>query len=304
MNLSVRVGDVSFSNPIILASGTCGFGRELKEYMDFSKIGGISSKGLTLLPREGNEGVRIAETPSGILNSVGLQNPGVEAFLQTELDFMNTLGTKVIVNIAGHSTEDYVKMVEILGSPDKKIDALELNFSCPNVTEGCMSIGTDPEQVFSLMKKLRPLTKKPLWVKLTPNVTDITQVAAAAEAGGADAIVLINTLLGMKIDVKTRRPVLQNNTGGLSGPAVRPVAVRMTAQCYQAVKIPIIGLGGIATASDILEFMIAGASAVQVGTASLVHPNIAQGLSEELSEWMEKEGVKNIAELTGSLQYW
>ena len=303
VDLSVTVGDLSLRNPVILASGTCGFGRELSEYVDFSKIGGISSKGLTLLPREGNEGCRVAETPSGMLNSVGLQNPGVESFLKTELDFMHSLGTRVIVNAAGHCSEDYVRLVEILGE-EKRIDALELNLSCPNVREGGMTIGTDPKQVFSLVTHLRRVTSKALWIKLTPNVTDIAEIAVAAENAGADAIVLINTLLGMKIDVKTRRPLLQNNTGGLSGPAIRPVAVQMTARCYRAVRIPIIGLGGICTAHDILEFMIAGASAVQVGTASLIHPGIGEKLVGDLKQWMEEESMDRLADITGTLQYW
>ena len=304
VDLSVRVGDLSLVNPLILASGTCGFGRELSEYLDFSRIGGISSKGLTLSEREGNPGCRVAETPAGMLNSVGLQNPGVHSFLLNELDYMNTLGTRVIVNVAGHSREDYVEMVELLGAEDRRIDALELNLSCPNVKEGCMSIGSDPKQVFSIVADLRRRTSKPLWVKLTPNVTSVAEIAVAAESAGADAVVLINTLLGMRIDIRTRRPVLTNNTGGLSGPAVRPVAVRMTAECYRAVKIPVVGLGGVMTAEDVAEFMIAGASAVQIGTATLLDPGIAGKIESDLRVWAESQGIERLADLTGTLQYY
>ena len=303
MDLSVNVGNSSFRNPVILASGTAGFGRELAEYIDFGKIGGISSKGLTCLPREGNPGCRTAEVRGGMLNSVGLQNPGVDAFLETELDFMRTLNTKVIVNVAGHSTDDYVEMVEKLNTASDKIDILELNLSCPNVKEGCMSIGTDAQQIDALVSNLRKRTDLPLWVKLTPNVTSVTDMAKAAEYSGADAIVLINTLLAMRIDIRTKRPVLHNNTGGLSGPAIKPVAIRMVSDCYRAVSIPIVGLGGIESAEDILEFIIAGASAVQIGTSTLVHPGISQKLAEELPACMKSYHIADLKELTGSLQY-
>ena len=221
MSISVKVGNVSLKNPIILASGTCGFGRELAEYMDLSKLGALSSKGLTLLPRDGNQGVRVAETPSGMLNCVGLQNPGVDAFLSTELDYMVESGAGVVVNVAGHSNEDYISMVEKLDPYKDKIDALELNFSCPNVKEGCMVIGSSPKAIEALVSDLRKRTDLPLWVKLTPNVTSIAETAKGAEAGGADAIVAINTMLGMAIDIRTRRPLLHNNTGGLSQSACK-----------------------------------------------------------------------------------
>ena len=304
MNLSVKVGETAFRNPIILASGTCGFGRELTEYIDFSTIGGLSSKGLTVRPRDGNPGCRTAETPSGMLNSVGLQNPGIEYFLRHELDFMRSLNTRVIINAAGHSTEDYVRMVEILDDVSDKIDVIELNLSCPNIKEGCMSVGTDQKQIHSLVSDLRKRTHLPLWVKLTPNVTSVSEMAIAAETAGADAIVLINTILGMKIDIHTRRPVLYNNTGGLSGPAIKPVAVRMIAECYQAVSVPIVGLGGVSSADDILEFMIAGAAAVQIGTATLVHPGISQKMVQDLTQLADENNIENIAEYTGTLRYW
>ena len=304
VDLSVNVGNLSFKNPVLLASGTCGFGRELSEYMDFSGIGGICSKGLTLLPREGNPGCRVAETASGMLNSVGLQNPGLCAFLDKELPFMQGLGTRIIVNVAGHSTDDYRQMVEQLGSPACAVDALELNLSCPNVKEGCMTIGATAEGVYQMLRAVRSLTDKPLWVKLTPNVTSITETALAAQEGGGDAVVLINTLMGMAIDIKTRRPILQNNTGGLSGPAVKPVALRMISECFRVLSIPIVGVGGIMNVSDVIEFMLAGASAVEVGTASLLHPAICAKIVEDLHVYADENSIEKISSLTGDLQLW
>lgn len=304
VDLTVRVGNLTFNNPVMLASGTCGFGHELAEFLDFKKIGGICSKGLTLLPREGNPGCRAAETASGMLNSVGLQNPGLAAFLDRELPFMTGLGTKVIVNVAGHSTEDYQKMVECLGAPEIAVDALELNLSCPNVKEGCMTIGATAEGVYSMLRAVRGLTDKPLWVKLTPNVTSITDTALAAQEGGGDAVVLINTLLGMAIDIKTRRPVLQNNTGGLSGPAIKPVALRMIQECWRVLSIPIVGAGGIMSAADVIEFMLAGAAAVEVGTASLLHPAVCAKIVEDLDTYVKANHLASISELTGALLPW
>ncbi len=304
MSIKVNVGDVSFKNPIILASGTCGFGRELAEYMDLSKLGALSSKGLTLLPRDGNQGVRVAETPSGMLNCVGLQNPGVDAFLATELDYMFQSGSGVVVNVAGHSNEDYIAMVEKLDPFKDKIDALELNFSCPNVKEGCMVIGSSPKAIEALVSDLRKRTDLPMWVKLTPNVTSISETAKGAEAGGADAIVAINTMLGMAIDIKTRRPLLHNNTGGLSGPCVKPVALRMVHDIYEAVKIPVVGCGGISTMEDVLEFMIAGASAVELGTITLVHPTRPVEIVEQLEIYCKENNIEELSSLTGTLQMW
>ena len=304
MSLSVNVGSVQFKNPIILASGTCGFGRELSEYMDLSKLGALSSKGLTLLPRDGNQGVRVAETPSGMLNCVGLQNPGVDAFLATELDYMYESGAGVVVNVAGHSNEDYIQMVEKLDPYKEKIDALELNFSCPNVKEGCMVIGSSPKAIEALVKDLRARTSLPLWIKLTPNVTSISETAKGAEAGGADAVVAINTLLGMAIDIRTRRPLLHNNTGGLSGPCVKPVALRMVHDIYEAVKIPVVGCGGVSTYEDVLEFMIAGASAVELGTISLVHPTRPTQIVDDLENYVKENNIEELSSLTGTLQMW
>lgn len=304
MSISVKVGQVDLKNPIILASGTCGFGRELSEYMDLSKLGALSSKGLTLLPRDGNQGVRVAETPSGMLNCVGLQNPGVDAFLTTELDYMVNSGAGVVVNVAGHSNEDYIAMVEKLDPYKEKIDALELNFSCPNVKEGCMVIGSSPKAIEALVSDLRKRTDLPLWIKLTPNVTSIAETAKGAEAGGADAIVAINTMLGMAIDIRTRRPLLHNNTGGLSGPCVKPVALRMVHDIYDAVKIPVVGCGGVSTYEDVLEFMIAGASAVELGTITLVHPTRPVEIVDDLEKYCKDNNIEELASLTGTLELW
>ena len=266
-------------------------------------MGGISSKGLTIKPRAGNPGVRVAECDSGMLNSVGLQNPGVHYFIENDLDFMKESGAAVIVNVAGHSFEDYVDMVTTLDPYKDKIDALEINLSCPNVKAGCMTIGSDPEAIKAITSKLRSITDLPIWIKLTPNVTDIKATALAAQAGGADAVVLINTLMGMRIDIRTRRPVLTNNTGGYSGPAVKPVAIRMVAECSQVLDIPIVGCGGIADYKDVAEFMIAGASAVEIGTACLVHPALPVKITEDLEKYCEENNLK-IKELTGTLNRW
>ncbi|MBR6880921.1 MAG: dihydroorotate dehydrogenase [Clostridiales bacterium] len=302
-HIRVNVGSVELKSPLILASGTCNFGHELSEYYDLSILGGLSSKGLTIKPRVGNEGVRVAETACGMLNSVGLQNPGVEYFIEHDLDYMDSLGCSRIINVAGHSYDDYMAMIEKLDPHKDKIDVLEINLSCPNVKAGCMSIGSDPEQIGMIVKAMRGLTSLPLWIKLTPNVTDIKAPALAAQEAGADAVVLINTLLGMAVDIKTRRPVLRNNTGGYSGPAVKPVAIRMVSECYQVLDIPIVGCGGISNAEDVLEFMIAGASAVEIGTASLVHPTAPVKITEDLIRWCSDNGQR-LSELTGTLKLW
>lgn len=301
--LNVKVGSVELKSPLILASGTCNFGHELSEYYDLSILGGLSSKGLTIKPRVGNPGVRVAETDCGMLNSVGLQNPGVDYFIENDLDYMNSLGTGRIINVAGHSFDDYIAMVSKLDPYSDKIDALEINLSCPNVKAGCMSIGSEPSQVKEIVSILRGMTKLPLWIKLTPNVTDIKSVALAAQEGGADAVVLINTLLGMKIDIRTRRPVLHNNTGGYSGPAVKPVAIRMVSECSSVLDIPIVGCGGIMSAEDVIEFMIAGSSAVEIGTGSLVHPTLPVKITEDLEKYCNDYQL-DLSSLTGTLQLW
>lgn len=302
VDLSTTVGSLTLANPVLAASGTFGFGREMSQFQDLSRLGGICSKGLTLLPRVGNPPPRVAETASGMLNSVGLQNPGMTVFLAEELPFMRQLGCRVIANIAGHSTDEYLEMCRLLEQSD--VDAIELNLSCPNVKEGCMLIGSDARQIELLVSQARQLTRKPLWAKLTPNVTSIGDMALAAEAGGADAVVLINTLLGMAVDRRTRRPVQRNNTGGLSGPAIKPVALRMVAEARRCVKIPIVGVGGIMCAEDALEFMIAGASAIQVGTANLVNPTACQDIINDMSILAESDGVGAVREYIGTLELW
>lgn len=298
--LQVKVGDVSLKNPLIAASGTFGFGREASLLYDPAVWGGIASKGLTLKERQGNAAPRVAETACGMLNSVGLQNPGLDYFLEKELPFMAGLGPCVIVNAAGHSTEDYLAMVRGLARAPE-VEVIELNLSCPNVAEGCMSIGTDPKQIELLVGQLRELTDKPLWVKLTPNVTSVAEAARAAEAAGADAVSLVNTFLAMRIDIKKRRPIMPNVTGGLSGPAIKPIALRMVHDVYRAVKIPVVGMGGIASAEDVLEFMMAGAAAVQIGTAQLTEPYLPLKITEELPALLAELGFASAAEVTGSL---
>ena len=302
-SINVKVGNVELKSPLILASGTCNFGHELSEYYDLSILGGLSSKGLTIKPRQGNEGCRVAETSSGMLNSVGLQNPGVDYFIENDLDYMRSLNTGVIVNAAGHSFEDYIAIVRKLDLHKDKIDALEINLSCPNVKAGCMTLGADPVQVKQIVSLMRKETDLPLWIKLTPNVTDIKAVALAAQEGGADAVVLINTLLGMVIDIKTRRPVLRNNTGGYSGPAIKPVAIRMVAECSKVLDIPIIGCGGIMSYEDVIEFMIAGASAVEIGTGSLIHPTLPVKITEDLNRYVDEKDI-DLKDLTGTLELW
>ena len=299
MNTSVNLCGTELKNPVLTASGTFGFGREYNEFYDVGKLGGIVGKGLTPLPREGNDGVRIAETPSGILNCVGLQNPGVDAFIRDELPFMRSLGCAVIVNAAGSEISDYEFMAERLS--ETNADMIELNISCPNVKSGGMAFGVLPKSVEQVTAAARKHCKKPLIVKLSPNVADIADNARAAEAGGADAVSLINTITGMAVDLRTRRPVLGNVTGGLSGPCVRPIALRMVRSVYKAVKLPVIGMGGIMTAEDALEFILCGATAVQVGTANISDPMAAARIVDSLEDAMKKYGINDINELTGAL---
>jgi len=290
---------MKLKNPVIAASGTFGFGREYSKFFDLNRLGGISVKGLTLEPRKGNRPPRIAETPGGILNSVGLQNPGVHAFIRDEIPFLRGFDTAVIANVAGNTVEDYRAIVEILSDAD--IDAIELNVSCPNVKEGCLMFGSTASGVFEVTGAVRKVCKKPLIVKLSPNVTDITEIARAAEAAGADCVSLINTLLGMSIDIEKRKPVLANIMGGLSGPAVKPVAVRMVYETAKAVKIPVIGMGGISNGNDAVEFMLAGASAVMVGTAGFVNPNVWVETVQGIEKYMRENGFEKAADLTGAL---
>ncbi|MCI9404727.1 MAG: dihydroorotate dehydrogenase [Clostridia bacterium] len=298
--MKTTIAGVTFKNPIITASGTFGFGREYNEFYDVGLLGGICSKGLTLEPRQGNDPVRIAETPSGLLNSVGLQNPGVEHFIEHELPFMKSTGSVVIANAAGSTESDYVKIVERLSSTD--VDMIELNISCPNVKCGGMAFGVSPDGVYSITKAVRKVCKKPLMIKLTPNVSDIADNARAAERGGADAISLINTVAGMAVDYKTRRPVLKAVGGGLSGPCVKPIALRMVYAASKAVSIPVVGMGGVMTGEDAAEFMLCGASAVQVGSANIFDPYAALRIVNELTKLAERDNINDITSLIGGLR--
>mgnify|MGYP000908392234 CR=1 FL=1 len=298
--LKVEISGMKLKNPVIAASGTFGFGREYSEYIDLNKLGGISVKGLTLKPREGNKPPRIAETPAGILNSIGLQNPGVDAFIKDELPFLKQYDTAIIANIAGNTIEEYCELAEKLSDTD--IDAFELNVSCPNVKEGCVAFGNTVEGVSNITKEVKRYCKKPLIVKLTPNVTDIKEIALAAEANGADAISLINTILGMAIDIHKRRPILANNFGGLSGPAVKPIAVRMTYEVSSVVKIPVIGMGGITSGDDAIEFFLAGASAVMVGTWNFVNPYACIDIINQIESYLTMYNYKSICDIIGKIQ--
>lgn len=301
-NLNVNVAGIEFSNPLIAASGTFGFGREYSEFYPLETLGGISCKGITLQKRDGNLPPRIAETPSGILNSVGLQNPGVEHFIQNDLPWLKEQNTVIIANIAGNTTEDYCAMAEKLSNSN--VDMIELNISCPNVKSGGVQFGTSCESVGAITKAVKSYCKKPLIVKLSPNVTNIAEIAKSAEEQGADAVSLINTLTGMKIDINTRRPILKNNTGGMSGSAVFPVAVRMVWQVANAVKIPVIGMGGITTWQDAVEMLIAGATALQIGTVFFNDPYAPIKINKGINEFLDKQGLKSISELTGTIKPW
>ena len=301
-DLKVTVAGVEFSNPLIAASGTFGFGREYGELYPLSVLGGISCKGITLLERPGNPPPRVTETPGGMLNAVGLQNPGVEHFINADLPWLKEQNIKIIANIAGSCPEDYFKMAARLDETD--IDMIELNISCPNVKSGGVQFGTTTEGVKEITKGVRAATRKPLMVKLSPNVTDISEMALAAESEGADAVSLINTLTGMRININTRRPIIHNNTGGLSGPAVLPVAIRMVWQVASKVKIPVVGLGGISTWQDAIEMLLAGATALQIGTVIFTDPYSPIKIAEGISEFMDKNGIKNLSELTGQMKPW
>ncbi len=299
-DLKVRLAGVEFKNPIIAASGTFGFGREYNEFYDIGILGGISSKGLTLKKREGNDSPRVAESAFGMLNAVGLQNPGVEHFIEKDLPFMKQKGVVAIANAAGNTIEEYAKMCARLS--ETSVDMIELNISCPNVKEGGIAFGVKPESVLAVTKAAKSRCSKPLIVKLSPNVADIAVNARAAEDGGADAVSLINTLGGMAIDWKTRTPVIKNVFGGLSGPAVKPVALKMVWQVYNAVKIPVIGMGGIMTAEDVLEFMVCGASAVMVGTANISDPLACKTIIGDLTKLCKKHTIDKICTVTGTLR--
>ena len=300
VNLAVDIGSLHLQNPVMGASGTFGFGREYEVFLDVHKIGAIVTKGVTPVPRAGNPGVRVAETPAGMLNCIGLENPGVDAFISDILPKIKHYNTPVIVNISAGSVEDYGKMAQLLDIDG--VEALEVNISCPNVKEGGIVFGTDPKAAAAVTESVKKHTKKTVIVKLSPNVTDITVMAKAVEATGADALSLINTLTGMVIDINTRKPLLGNITGGLSGPAVKPIAVRMVWQAAQAVKIPIIGMGGITCAEDAIEFLLAGASAVAVGAYNFVNPSALKDVADGIEAYLKAHDIKDVRELIGAVQ--
>jgi dihydroorotate dehydrogenase (NAD+) catalytic subunit len=299
-NLSVNIAGVEFKNPVIAASGTFGYGREYAKVFDLGRLGGIALKGMTLEERQGNPPPRVAETPSGMLNCIGLQNPGVEYFIANELPFLKEQGTRLICNIAGNTVNDYCAVAERLS--ETGIDMIELNISCPNVKEGGVAFGTSCDSVAAITKAVRQHCKKPLMVKLSPNVTDIGEIAAAAESEGADALSLINTLLGMRIDISTRKPILSNNVGGLSGPAIFPVALRMVWNVASRVKIPVVGMGGVAKWQDAVEMLLAGAAAVQVGTATFTDPYAMVNIVDGLEEYLQSNGLAGCDALIGKIE--
>jgi dihydroorotate dehydrogenase (NAD+) catalytic subunit len=300
MNTSVNLAGVELKNPVMTASGTFGSGMEYSEYVDLNRLGAVVTKGVANVPWQGNPTPRIAETYGGMINAIGLQNPGIDVFVNRDIPFLKQYDTKIIVNVCGKSKEDYVEVVERLA--DEPVDMLEINISCPNVKEGGIAFGQDPRAVEDITRAVKERARQPIIMKLSPNVTDIAEMARAAESGGADVISLINTITGMKIDVNRRTFAVANKTGGLSGPAIKPVAVRMVYQVAQAVKLPIIGMGGIATAEDALEFILAGASAVSVGTANFRNPRATMEVVKGIEEYMERQHVEDIKELIGAVR--
>lgn len=295
--LKVNINGVDFKNPVIAASGTFGFGEEFNNFYDVGMLGGISSKGLTINPKPGNEGVRVFETASGMMNSVGLQNPGIDEFIGKELPKMRKLGTNVIANVGGGCLEDYEAAIKKISNTD--VDMIELNISCPNVKHGGMAFGIKSNVAYDVVKEVRALTKKPLMVKLSPNAEDIVDMAVKCQEAGADSISLINTLKGMAIDPYKRKPIFNNVTAGLSGPAVKPIALRMVYEVAKAVDIPVIGLGGISNGLDAIEFMMAGASAIQIGTINFVNPMAGKEIIEEMESFLKEQGIKDINEIVG-----
>ncbi|MBI4681515.1 MAG: dihydroorotate dehydrogenase [Nitrospirae bacterium] len=301
IDLTVNIGKLKLKNPVMTASGTFGYGDEYAEFVDLNKLGAIVVKGLSLKPKEGNPPPRIVETPAGMLNAIGLQNIGINNFIKKKLPFLRQFNTPVIVNFFGDSIAEYVRAAEKLSAADG-VHALEMNISCPNKQAGWSIFGTDPKVTYKVVSEVRKAADKTLIVKLSPNVTDIGLMAKVAEDAGADAVSLINTLTGMAIDIKNRRPRLANIIGGLSGPAVRPVAIRMVWQCYKAVQIPVIGMGGIVSAEDAIEFILAGASAVAIGTANFISPKITEDIINGIESYMAEEDIKSIKALTGAVQ--
>lgn len=301
VDLSVNIGELQLKNPVMTASGTFGYGEEFEDFIDIARIGGIIVKGTTLHKREGNPYPRMAETPSGMLNAVGLQNKGVKYFAEHIYPCIKDVDTNIIVNVSGSAIDDYVKTAEIINELDK-ISAIELNISCPNVKQGGMAFGISAQGAEEVVKAVRSVYKKSLMVKLSPNVTDITEIARAVESAGADSISLINTLLGMAVDAERRRPVLSTITGGLSGPAVKPIALRMVWQVAQSVKVPVIGMGGIMNWKDAVEFMLAGASAVQIGTANFIDPAVTVKVIDGIEAYLKMHGFSSVKEIIGALE--
>lgn len=300
MNMSVKIAGVEFQNPVMEASGTFGSGMEYGEFVDLNKLGAVVTKGVANVPWPGNPTPRIAETYGGMINAIGLQNPGIDVFIKRDIPFLKQYDTKIIVNVCGRTTEDYIDVVERLG--DEPVDMLEINISCPNVKEGGIAFGQDPKSALAITKAVKAHAKQPIIMKLSPNVTDITVMAKAVQDGGADAISLINTLTGMKIDIHKRAFALANKTGGLSGPAIKPVALRMVYQTAQAVQVPIIGMGGIMNGEDALEFILAGASAVAIGTANFHNPYVMVEAVEGIRSYMERYGIDDIKQLIGAVR--
>lgn len=300
MNMKVDLAGVTINNPVMTASGTFGSGEEFSEFVDLNKLGAVVTKGVANIPWEGNPTPRVAEVYGGMLNAIGLQNPGIDVFIERDIPFLKKYDTKIIVNVCGKSTSDYCEVVERLA--DQPVDMLEINISCPNVKEGGIAFGQDPKSVEAITKEVKKYARQPVIMKLSPNVTDITEMAKAAEAGGADVLSLINTLTGMKIDIQKRRFALANKTGGMSGPAIHPIAVRMVYQTAQAVGLPIIGMGGILTAEDAIEMMLAGATAVSVGTANFRNPAVTEEIVSGMQSYLEQQGIFDINELIGAVR--
>ena len=300
MNTKVMIAGVELKNPVMTASGTFGSGMEYSEFVDLNRLGAVVTKGVANVPWPGNPTPRVAETYGGMLNAIGLQNPGIDVFLDRDVPFLQKYDTKIIVNVCGKTVEDYLEVVEKLG--DAPVDMLEINVSCPNVKEGAIAFGQKADCLFDITSKIRAKAKQPVIMKLSPNVTDIAEMARAAQAGGADAVSLINTITGMKIDIHRRTFALKNKTGGLSGPAIKPVAVRMVYQASQAVKIPVIGMGGIASAEDAIEFILAGASAVAVGAMNFVNPYLTEDVVSGIEAYMKQYQVENLTDLIGAVR--
>ena len=300
MNLSVNIAGVTMKNPVTTGSGTFGSGQEYNEFVDLSKLGAVTTKGVANVPWPGNPTTRVAEVYGGMLNAIGLQNPGIDVFVERDIPFLKEAGATIIVNVCGKSEKDYVEVVERLS--DQPVDLLEINVSCPNVKEGGIAFGQDPRALYEITKAVKAKAVQPIMMKLSPNVTDITEMAKAAVEGGSDALSLINTLTGMKVDIEKRDFVLANKTGGMSGPAIKPVAVRMVYQAANAVDVPIIGMGGIATAQDALEFIMAGATAVSVGTANFMNPTATMDIINGIKDYMKRHGIEDINELIGCVK--